>query len=99
MIKVTFKKQPRSKGLASVGEPYPSVDIKINKKCCGYIAAPTWMTKDNKWAIRLMVESDPQWKWVNCTKRFDSEQEAREATPICIQAAIDKGYTLRFSED
>lgn len=104
MIKVTFKKHPKETGLASVGNPYQSVDCKINKKTFGLICAPTWQTKGNKWSIQIMViktepDNNPNcnWKWINFKATFDSPELAREWLQSNIENILNK-YTLRFSE-
>ena len=83
MPKFTFKKQPRETGLRAVGSPHPDVDIKINKKIVGYIAAPNWMSKKHCWRVRFSVEKEPNkenpcpWRWYTLAKEFDSEESAR----------------------
>ena len=97
---LSFKKQARETGLRSVGNPVPSVDIKINKKVIGYLSAPTWQTKDNKWGINFsVVKPEPdenpncKWKWIAVKTRFETENEAREFVKENIEA-ISKRYTL-----
>lgn len=104
MPTITFKKQPKEKGLASVGSPNQSIDCKINKKTFGMICAPNWQTKDNKWSVGIMiikpaVDNNPNcnWKWIHFTKSFDEPEQAK----IWLQENIDKitaKYKLRFSE-
>jgi hypothetical protein len=79
MNKLTFKKEPRITGLAGVGYPNPSTIIKWNKKEVGYIGAPNWLSKDNKWVIRFTIKTNNPlgWKWISLKGRFDSEEEAR----------------------
>jgi hypothetical protein len=83
---LTFKKQPKETGLMGIGYPYSNVDIKWNKKIIGYIYAPTWKTKDNKWGVRfsvkkidIMEDGNPNcvWRWVHLIQKFDSEELAR----------------------
>lgn len=81
--KISFKKRPRTTGLAGVGEPEPSVDVKLDGKIVGEISAPTWQTKDNMWSVNFTVEKEPSaespsiWKRVWFKKHFESEDEAR----------------------
>jgi hypothetical protein len=77
-MKFTFKKQPRETGLASVGNPYPDTDIKLNKKIVGQIVAPNWASKDGLWYIRLTRKKEGGWLWVQIKQKFESEPEARE---------------------
>ena len=77
--KLTFKREARETGLASVGKPHPDVQIKHGGKQVGCIAAPTWQTTDNKWAVRLaIVLPSGGWEWFRCKERHDSEVAARE---------------------
>jgi hypothetical protein len=78
--KFTFKKADRETGLRSVGNPYPSTDIKLGGKVVGHINPPSWRSRDHKWGIVLAIKCDenPGWIWRNLKKRFDSEPEARE---------------------
>ena len=78
--KFTFKKQPKETGLAAIGHPYPDVDIKLKKLVIGYIDAPTHLTLDSKWRIRLKVVNvnmTPGWQWITLKGVFDTEKEAR----------------------
>lgn len=82
-MKITFKKEKPLTGLAAVGSPKASTDIKVDKLVVGVIAAPSWQTKDDLWSVKLAVakektEKDPApFKWVTMKKRFASELEAR----------------------
>ncbi|MDD2731403.1 MAG: hypothetical protein PHW33_04760 [Candidatus Portnoybacteria bacterium] len=84
--KITFRRHPRQTGLAGVGNPNQSVDIKLDNKQIGYIDAPNWDTKDGKWGIQLAIVKDDKhddgnascsWMWIFFKKRFDNENEAR----------------------
>jgi hypothetical protein len=100
--KFTFKKQRKETGLASVGSPDPDTTIKHNKQGVGYISAPAWNTKDNKWRIRLMVEqtNDPcNWRWVTLKAMFDSEPEARVFLQEYAEAILEKGLYHNADED
>jgi len=80
-MKLSFKKQPKETGLATVGNPYQSVDIKADKKLVGTIYAPNWRTKDNLWSIGFMVidtEKHSGWKWVTLKFKGETEQECRD---------------------
>ena len=76
----TFKRQPRATGLAGVGNPWPSTDIKLRGKVVGVIAAPNWRSDSQLWTIRLMIESSlpPGWYWKTIRQKFPTEEEARE---------------------
>lgn len=66
----TFKLHPKETGLSSVGNPFQSCDIKLNKQTVGTIHAPNWMTKGNIYSVSFTVKNnDPEksncnWKWV-----------------------------------
>ena len=80
-MRITFKKDAPATGLAT---GRPDTKIKVDKLVVGYIAAPSWRTKDNLWSIHLAVvkektEDDPApFRWIVVKKRFSSEPEARE---------------------
>lgn len=88
--KFTFKKHPKETGLSAVGNPYPDVDIKHKKKIVGMIASPNWRTKDNKWAIRLMLKDKENFQWVTLKARFDNEAEARQFLNERVDQILDK---------
>ncbi len=81
---LTFKRGPKQTGLAAVGEPYASVEVKWDNKKIGSITGPTWTTKDNKWSVGFTVKTDELeehpsgWKWIFMKARFDNEDEARQ---------------------
>lgn len=82
-MKLTFKKHPKETGLRAVGNPYPSVDIKLAGKRVGMIDAPNWQSKDRKWVIRLAIKQTPEpgypapFGWVTLKAKFDDEKAAR----------------------
>jgi hypothetical protein len=105
-VKVTFKKQPRETGLAAVGNPYPDVDIKVDKKVCGHISAPNWQR--NTWDVYFMVikkdiledgNLNCEWKTVSAKKKFSTEEDARAAALGLIENILKKGYQLHFQID
>jgi len=99
MMKLTFRKQKAMTGLAAVGHPNQSVDIKHNKLVIGQISAPNWSTKDHKWGIGLMVKYGDSWKWVFFKKRCDTEQEAREWIQERIEIILERNnLQLHYSE-
>lgn len=80
---ITFKKEAKLTGLAAIAHPYQSVDIKVNKKVVGYIAAPNAFT-DDLWIVMFRVwktdndkKENCSWKWVTLKQKFDTEEEAR----------------------
>jgi len=77
-MRLSFKKDKPETGLAAVGQLYPQTLIKGGGKEVGYIAPPTWQTKDNKWSIHIAVDRGDTWEWRRIKKRFDTEPEARE---------------------
>mgnify|MGYP001209749439 CR=1 FL=1 len=78
--KFTFKYQPHITGLAGVGNPLRSVDIKFDGEICGVISAPNWQTKDNLYRIRLTVKKpgdSSKWKWIQLKFKSENEKEVR----------------------
>jgi len=98
-IKLTFKKHPKETGLAAVGNRRQCVDIKMDKKIIGLIAAPNWSTEDQKYGVSVAVESSDSWKWLFCKKRCETEQQARELAPKFVEYLISKGHTIHKFED
>jgi hypothetical protein len=101
-MKVTFRKWDRLTGLAGVGYPHQSVDIKINKKKIGTIYAPNWQTEDNKWSVAFMVMKEPEdsnpnnkWKWIYMKARFENEETAREFVTKIVDKVAEK-YTFHY---
>ena len=101
---ISFKKCKPETGLASIGYPFPNTNIKVNKKQVGYITAPTWQTKDDKWGIHLAIikkstkASPCPWKWVSIKRRFDTEPEARIWIKENLERIAEK-YKLHFFEE
>ncbi len=86
-MKLSFKKHPKNTGLARIGSPHASVDIKVNKKRIGLIIPPSWNSSHYNWIIRLMVVKENiledgnencSWKWIQLKKHFETEGLARE---------------------
>ena len=103
-MKVSFKKQPKARGLSGVGYPYPQVDIKIDKKIMGIIYPPTWQTLDKKWTVAFRVlkeetEGNPNcvWKTIVVNRKFDTEDECRKFVVENIEA-FSKKYVFYFVE-
>lgn len=92
-IKLSFKKEKPETGLASIGNPYPATQVKIDKKVVGMIYPPTWRSKDNLWHVRFSVKNNDNFHWITLKKRFDSEPEAREFIKTHIEAIVAT-YTL-----
>lgn len=87
MSKFTFKKDAPMTGLAGVGYPYRSVDVKLDKKVVGAIHAPNWTSDGMWWTVGLKVmktpaqlEKDPNcpWRWAFFSQRHSTEQAARD---------------------
>lgn len=104
-MKFTFKKHPRTTGLAAIGYIHQSVDIKLQKKVVGEISAPDWQTKDNKWTVRLTVEgSHPSntncpWRWVNIRSRFDTEEAARDFVKVHLEKILEAHQFTLHQQD
>lgn len=99
---ISFKKEPRETGLRSVGYPYQNVDIKVNKRKCGWIQSPSWNRDD--WHVRVAVQKeitpdDPcNFKWQKPDMSFATEQEAREWVKAHLKSIHDK-HPLFFFDD
>ena len=81
--RLSFRKEPRTTGLAGIGEPYPDTKIKMDGMIVGTIGAPNWNTKDNCWSLWFMIYGDtgnPNCNWSNrrMKPRFATEPEARQ---------------------
>lgn len=78
-MRLTFKRQPKATGLAAVGEPYPSVDIKADGKCVGWIAPPGRFNKWTRWTIWFHVRRANEDNFDNkkLKAEFDDEAAAR----------------------
>lgn len=92
-MKFTFRKQPRITGLAGVGYPKQSIDIKLHNRRIGTIYAPNW--RNDNWEIWLSVfkkdineDDNPNCEWSNINLGFVSfsEDEAKDF----LQKNIDK---------
>jgi len=96
-MKITFKKHKKEAGLAAVGYPYQSVDIKLNKQVIGMINAPNWHKQG--WRIAFAIEKQEGWKWIFSAGVYNSEEESREAAKVMIPVLLSKGYTFHFLGD
>lgn len=74
---LSFKRHPREKGLAAIGNQHPWVDIKLNKKVIGLIKPPTAFSQHKGFKVMLRVTESANacgWKWV--TLKYEGENEA-----------------------
>lgn len=94
----TFKKEPRETGLAACGHPNPNTQIKLKKKQVGYIAGPSWMSKDSLWHIRFAVSEGKSFKWVTLKAAFETEPAARAYLTEHFDR-ITKSFALYSLED
>lgn len=81
MPKFTFRRQARTTGLASVANPVPSVNIKLNGKTVGHINPPNLRSPQTLWSVSFMIESDDQpggWCWRRLVQKFENEEAARQ---------------------
>ena len=91
---VTFKKVPKSSGLAGVCEG-SRVDIKINKQVIGYMTRGGWQAKDYLWHIHFQIKSKDSEcgrKYVSLRETFDDEEAARTKCKEYFPTIIDKIY-------
>ncbi len=78
--RLSFKKQPRETGLSAIGNPYASVDVKLDGLICGMVSVPSRFGHDH-WKIRLIVKDAEQkcgWRWVFLKGNHADEAAARE---------------------
>jgi hypothetical protein len=94
----TFKKEPKETGLAAVGNPNSNTQIKLNKKQVGYIAGPSWLSKDNLWHVKFAVSEGKSFKWVTLKASFETEPEARVYLTTNFER-ITKTFSLHSFED
>ena len=93
-VSVTFKKIPKSAGLAGVCES-SLVDIKINKQIIGYMTRGGWQAKDYLWHIHFQIKSKDSkcgWKNVSLREAFKEEAEARAKCKEYFPTIIDQVY-------
>lgn len=94
----TFKTQKELTGLAAIGAG-TTIDIKIKKKECGYIAGGSWNSHDG-YKINLMVKEDDNksgFKWIRLSFQGATPEECKEFLNKYYDKIIAK-YDLRFSE-
>lgn len=88
-INVTFKKEPRSTGLARIGEAV-RVNMKIKKKRFGSIATASWNENWIGWKITFAVkDKEGSWRWMKVKQTFQTEELAREYAKECFPKYID----------
>ena len=104
-LKITFKRHPKETGLRGVGNGTPSVDIKLNGKNFGLLAAPSW--QQGGWRIGIQVvktetvtDNNPncEWKWVYFKYNPSTEEEAR-AWVLSHIDSLALVYTFHTHED
>ena len=89
----TFRRQPRERGLASIGRPWPPVDIKHDGMVVGCIMPPSSDANDQKWSVWVMKEDRGKvgWRWVKFRQRHESEAAAREWVQEFAELILDMG--------
>lgn len=97
MMRITFKKHKKEAGLGTIGYPYQSVDIKIDKQIVGTINAPNWHKQG--WRIAFAIEKPGNWRWIFPAGAYNSEEEARKAVKVMIPELLSKGYTFHLLGD
>jgi hypothetical protein len=94
----TFKKEPKETGLAAVGNPNSQTQIKLKKKQVGYIAGPSWSSKDLLWRVKFAVSEGKSFKWVTLKATFETEPEARTYLTTNFER-ITNTFSLHSLED
>jgi len=83
-MRLSFKKDPKTTGLAGVAEPNPRTVIKGDGVEIGYIRPPHYADADYVWSVMLRVNREPTpsdpcpWRYAELKKKFTSEPDARE---------------------
>lgn len=90
-VNITFKKQPRSTGLARIGEGY-TTEMKIKKKRFGSISTANWNQKWEGWKISFAVKDGESRKWKSYIKTFKTEEEARDFAKEVFPAQLEQLY-------
>jgi len=105
-MRISFKKQPRETGLANAANPWPTTDIKVNKKIVGHIKPPTWMSDNKRWEINISIEgSEPNnpncsWRWISPKYKPDNESEGREWVKKHLENFLTKNnLQLHYFDD
>ncbi len=75
--KFTFKRQPKVTGLLGTGYPCQGSVIKYRGVEVGWITAPWWGSKDNKYGIILRFVENGEELRVTLKARFDEDADAR----------------------
>jgi len=98
--KFTFKLEPKTTGLASVGHCYQNAAIKFDKKVVGLISAPNWRKQGytaaftvKKTAEELAEYPNCEWKWIHFKKTTDTLEEIKEWLNASIETILAK-YVL-----
>lgn len=92
-----FAKEPKETGLYAVGHPNSTTNIKINGKIAGSIVPPSWNSKHTNWVIRIAIEEDGTWRWVQFKQQFETEPEGRKFVIDNISGILKK-YKLHLFE-
>lgn len=92
----TFKNHKKETGLASVGNPWPDVDIKYKKEVVGLISAPNYRQK--KWKSAFTVKTESDWGWIFLTHETDTLDEMKQYLKDKFEA-LTKKYTFHVIED
>jgi len=103
MVKLTYKKHPAQTGLAGIGHPYQSSDIKISKKKMGLIIAPNW--NKTGWQLGFAIKKERpddnpncDWRWFYFSNRFETEIEAKQCAEKSINRFMEI-HNLHYFDD
>lgn len=104
-MKLSFKKQERSIGLAHVADPIQAVDIKLDNKIVGFISPPNLSAHrriEEYWRIHIRVaeietsDNPSGFAWITFKAKFNTENEAREWLKEKIDDIV-KLYPIHFN--
>ena len=96
-VTVTFKKQPSSTGLASIGES-TVISMKIKRKRFGYIKSPSWMDDFTGWRVIFAVKNMESYVWKRIRNDFITIDEAKEFVKEFFSKE-ENNNSLYFFED
>ena len=99
-MRFTFKRRKQETGQQGIAQPYPSVDIKLDKKIVGWISAPSPLGHDGWYIFLRLEDKSKNCNWKNAKLKGDWETEAAAKAFLQTNAdAILAKFTLVPEED
>ena len=100
-MKLTFKKEKGSTGLAAIGEASVT-SIKFKKKVFGRIHGPSWCSKDSLWRITICNKDSKKtslFRYATLTRKGSDEAECRVIAQEVIPKLVSSGVELVFDNE